>query len=105
MLWLPFSEDPLSSTSLRVGGDELDAYISAFIKKEYNLAIGDRTAEEIKLTIGSAYPKDVLEEMDIRGRDLKRRNYKTENIIHKSRVYFSSGSKKRYESERYCRQY
>ena len=60
----------VTSTSLRVGGDELDAYISAFIKKEYNLAIGDRTAEEIKLTIGSAYPKDVLEEMDIRGRDL-----------------------------------
>ncbi len=60
----------VTSTSLRVAGDDLDAYISAYIKKEYNLAIGDRTAEEIKLTIGSAYPKDVLEEMDIRGRDL-----------------------------------
>jgi len=60
----------VTSTSLRVAGDELDAYIVAYIKKEYNLAIGDRTAEEIKLTIGSAYPKDVLEEMDIRGRDL-----------------------------------
>ena len=53
-----------------MAGDDLDAYIAAYIKKEYNLAIGDRTAEEIKLTIGSAYPKDVLEEMDIRGRDL-----------------------------------
>lgn len=60
----------VTSTSLRVAGDELDSYIAAYIKKEYNLAIGDRTAEEIKLTIGSAYPKDVLEEMDIRGRDL-----------------------------------
>ena len=60
----------VTSTSLRVAGDELDSYIGAYIKKEYNLAIGDRTAEEIKLTIGSAYPKDVLEEMDIRGRDL-----------------------------------
>ena len=60
----------VTSTSLRVAGDDLDAYIAAYIKKEYNLAIGDRTAEEIKLTIGSAYPKDVLEEMDIRGRDL-----------------------------------
>lgn len=60
----------VTSTSLRVAGDELDAYIIGHIKKEYNLAIGDRTAEEIKLTIGSAYPKDVLEEMDIRGRDL-----------------------------------
>lgn len=60
----------VTSTSLRIGGDELDSFIAAYIKKEYNLAIGDRTAEEIKLTIGSAYPKDVLEEMDIRGRDL-----------------------------------
>ena len=60
----------VTSTSLRVAGDDLDAYIAPYIKKEYNLAIGDRTAEEIKLTIGSAYPKDVLEEMDIRGRDL-----------------------------------
>lgn len=60
----------VTSTSLRVAGDEIDSYISAHIKKEYNLAIGDRTTEEIKLTIGSAYPKDVLEEMDIRGRDL-----------------------------------
>lgn len=60
----------VTSTSLRIGGDELDSCIAAYIKKEYNLAIGDRTAEEIKLTIGSAYPKDVLEEMDIRGRDL-----------------------------------
>lgn len=60
----------VTSTSLRVAGDELDLYIASHIKKEYNLAIGERTAEEIKLTIGSAYPKDVLEEMDIRGRDL-----------------------------------
>ena len=60
----------VTSTSLRVAGDEIDAYIAAHIKKEYNLAIGDRTTEEIKLTVGSAYPKDVPEEMDIRGRDL-----------------------------------
>ncbi|GFI61207.1 rod shape-determining protein MreB [Clostridiales bacterium] len=60
----------VTSTSLRVAGDELDSYITAYIKREYNLAIGDRTAEEIKLTIGAAYAKDVFEEMDIRGRDL-----------------------------------
>ena len=60
----------VTSTSLRVAGDELDSYIVNYIKKEYNLAIGDRTAEEIKITIGSAFPKDVEEAMDIRGRDL-----------------------------------
>ena len=60
----------MTSTSLRIAGDELDECISAHIRKDYNLAIGERTAEEIKLTIGSVYPKDVIEEMDIRGRDL-----------------------------------
>ena len=60
----------VTSTSLRVAGDEIDSYIINYIKKEYNLAIGERTAEEIKLTIGCAYPKDAEEEMNIRGRDL-----------------------------------
>ncbi len=60
----------VTSTSLRVAGDEFDASIAAYIRKEYNLAIGDRTAEEIKLNIGSVFSKDVTEEMDIRGRDL-----------------------------------
>ena len=46
----------VTSTSLRIAGDELDECISAHIRKEYNLAIGERTAEEIKLTIGSVYP-------------------------------------------------
>lgn len=60
----------VTSTSLRVAGDEFDSYIVNYIKKEYNLAIGDRTAEEIKITIGSAFPKETEETMDIRGRDL-----------------------------------
>lgn len=60
----------VTSASLRIAGDELDSYIIGYIKKEYNLAIGDRTAEEIKILIGSAFPKEVEEEMDIRGRDL-----------------------------------
>ena len=60
----------VTSRSLRTAGDGLEACISAHIKREYNLAIGDRTAEEIKLNIAAAYPKDVPEEMDIRGRDL-----------------------------------
>lgn len=60
----------VTSTSLRVAGDEIDSYIINYIKKEYNLAIGERTAEEIKIRIGCAFPKDEEEEMDIRGRDL-----------------------------------
>lgn len=60
----------VTSASLRVAGDELDNYIIGYVKKEYNLAIGDRTAEELKITIGSAYPMEQETEMDIRGRDL-----------------------------------
>lgn len=60
----------VTSTSLRIAGDELDSCIVNYIKKEYNLAIGDRTSEEIKLTIGSAFLKEPEEKMDIRGRDL-----------------------------------
>lgn len=60
----------VTSTSLRVAGDELDSHIVNYIKKTYNLAIGDRTAEEIKITIGSAYPSEEPLTMDIRGRDL-----------------------------------
>lgn len=60
----------VSSASLRVAGDTLDNSIVAFIKREFNLAIGDRTAEEIKLTLGSAYLLPQEELMEIRGRDL-----------------------------------
>jgi rod shape-determining protein MreB len=60
----------VASKSLRVAGDELDEYIVTYTKKEYNLLIGERTAEEIKLTIGAAYPKAQDEYMDVRGRDL-----------------------------------
>ncbi|MCQ4725522.1 rod shape-determining protein [Anaerotignum faecicola] len=60
----------VTSTSLRVAGDEIDSYIINYIKKEYNLAIGERTAEEIKINIGCAYPKGKEEQMEIRGRDL-----------------------------------
>jgi len=56
--------------SLRVAGDKLDEYITNYIKKEYSLMIGDRTSEEIKVTIGCAFPKDVEETRDVRGRDL-----------------------------------
>ena len=60
----------VTSKSLRVAGDELDESIVHYIKKEYNLMIGERTAEEIKISIGAAYPKPKEENFEIRGRDL-----------------------------------
>lgn len=60
----------VTSASLRVAGDELDSCIVSYIKKEYNLAIGERTAEALKIRIGCAFPKPVNEAMSIRGRDL-----------------------------------
>ena len=58
------------SKSLRIAGDEFDESIVHFIKKEYNLMIGERTAERIKLSIGSAYPFETEEYYQISGRDL-----------------------------------
>ncbi len=46
----------VTSQSIRIGGDELDEAIVAFVKKEFSLALGERTAEEIKMALGSAYP-------------------------------------------------
>ena len=61
----------VSSTSVRVAGDKLDAAISEYIKRNYNLAIGDRTAENIKIDIGSAVAiDDESMKMEIKGRDL-----------------------------------
>jgi len=60
----------VTSTSLRIAGDALDNAIVNYIKKEFNLAVGDRTAEEIKITIGSTFPLGKEEKMEIRGRDL-----------------------------------
>ena len=56
--------------SVRVAGDKLDKAISDYIKKKHNLAIGERTAEEIKIKIGRALPKKEKESIEIRGRDL-----------------------------------
>ena len=58
------------SQSVRVGGDELDEAIINYVKKEYKLLIGQQTAEEVKLEIGSAYPLDEEVQAEIRGRDL-----------------------------------
>ncbi len=60
----------VTSQSIRVGGDELDASIISYVKKEYGLALGDRTAEEIKIAIGSAFPMPDEAHAEIRGRDL-----------------------------------
>jgi rod shape-determining protein MreB len=58
------------SRSIRVAGDEMDQAIIEHMRKAYNLMIGERTAEEIKIRIGSAYPLDQELTMDVRGRDL-----------------------------------
>ena len=58
------------SESLRVGGDKFDEAIIRYIKKMYNLMIGERTAEDIKIEIGSAYPEGEGKSREIRGRDL-----------------------------------
>jgi rod shape-determining protein MreB len=58
------------SKSVRVAGNEMDESIIQYIKKKYNLLIGERTAEQIKLEIGSAYPLDEPMTMEIKGRDL-----------------------------------
>nr|WP_308201402.1 rod shape-determining protein [Sphaerisporangium perillae] len=60
----------VTSQSIRVGGDELDQAIIAFAKKEYSLMLGERTAEEIKIAIGSACPTGDDCHAEIRGRDL-----------------------------------
>lgn len=56
--------------SIRIGGDEFDEAIINHVKKEYNIMIGERTAEEIKIEIGSAYPLGEEEDAEVRGRDL-----------------------------------
>ena len=60
----------VASESIRIAGDELDDAIVAYVKKEYSLALGERTAEEIKLALGSAYPLEEELYAEIRGRDL-----------------------------------
>ncbi len=59
------------SQSIRVAGNEMDEAIIQYIKKKYNLLIGEKTAELIKMEIGSAYPLDSPKSMEIKGRDLK----------------------------------
>jgi rod shape-determining protein MreB and related proteins len=60
----------VADASIRVGGNELDEAIAAFVRKNFNLLIGDATAETIKIQIGSASPADEERWMDVKGRDL-----------------------------------
>jgi rod shape-determining protein MreB len=70
----------VTARSIRIAGDEMDEAIVNHIKRTYNMMIGERTAEEVKMTIGSAYPPDHEEAMDVRGRDLVTGLPKTLNI-------------------------
>ena len=56
--------------SLKIAGDEFDDMIIKFMRKKYSLLIGERTAEEIKINVGSVYKRETLAEIEIRGRDL-----------------------------------
>jgi rod shape-determining protein MreB len=58
------------SRSVRIGGDEMDADIVGFARREYNLLMGERTAEEIKIAVGSAFPNEQTRTVTFRGRDL-----------------------------------
>jgi len=58
------------SQSVRVGGDKMDEAIVAYMKRKYNLAIGEQTAERIKITIGNAYPPEEQLTMEVKGRDM-----------------------------------
>jgi rod shape-determining protein MreB len=55
---------------VRVGGNKMDEMVARYIKNEYNLQVGDRTAEEIKIRIGSAFPLEQELTMEVKGRDL-----------------------------------
>ncbi len=70
----------VASHSARVGGNRIDQAIADYIKRKYSLAIGDRTAEEVKMTIGSAIAQVKEEHMEVRGRDLMGGLPKTINI-------------------------
>jgi rod shape-determining protein MreB len=62
--------DIVTCSSVRTAGDDFDDAIVFYIKKKYNLLIGERTAEDIKIRIGSAFPRETEETMDVKGRNL-----------------------------------
>jgi rod shape-determining protein MreB len=60
----------VQSRSVRVAGDKMDEAIVSHVKRKYNLLIGEQTAEQIKIRLGSAFPSDDVSEMEVKGRDL-----------------------------------
>ena len=58
------------SKSIRIAGDKMDEAIMNYLKRKYNMLIGERTAEQIKINIGTAYPENEVRTMEIKGRDL-----------------------------------
>ncbi len=60
----------VTSQSIRVAGDKMDEALVQYVKRKYSLLIGDRTAEVIKITIGTAYPDEDSESMEVKGRDM-----------------------------------
>lgn len=60
----------VTSKSIRIAGDEMDGAITQYIKRMYNLMIGERTSEQMKIEVGSALPMEKVETIEIRGRDL-----------------------------------
>jgi rod shape-determining protein MreB len=63
-------KNPVFCRSIRVGGDEMDSAIVNYVKRKYNLLIGDRTAEQIKIQIGTVLVEDDIQQMEVKGRDL-----------------------------------
>ena len=62
--------DIVKSSSVRVGGNRFDEYIIRYVRDKYNVMIGERTAEDIKIKVGTVHPKGRNEKMEVRGRDL-----------------------------------
>ncbi len=62
--------DIVTSSSIKMAGNNFDSEILSYVKKQYKLLIGERTSEEIKINIGTVFPGARNEEMDIRGRDM-----------------------------------
>lgn len=73
----------VTSESIKVAGDTFDSDIMKYIKDKYKLLVGEKTAQEIKLTIGNVFPESKSEKMDVRGRDLVSGLPKTVNISSK----------------------
>src|ERR1700748_3907119 len=70
------------SRSVRVAGNEMDEAVMQYLKRKYNLLVGERTAEQIKMEIGSAYPLEKTLDMEVKGRNLIQGGPRTVTIEH-----------------------